>query len=104
MMSGALPMPARILKKNNCKSINLEEASDASSKTMFDIILANINKNVILANFALLKDELKKDGIMLLSGLLESDKDDILEKAKELHLAVQMSLIRNNWIAIQLSN
>ena len=91
-------------KKNNCKSINLEEASDASSKTMFDIILANINKNVILANFALLKDELKKDGIMLLSGLLESDKDDILEKAKDLHLAVQMSLIRNNWIAIQLSN
>jgi ribosomal protein L11 methyltransferase len=91
------------LNKNNCKSVSLEKASDASSQTKFDIILANINKNVILGNFDLLNNELKKDGILLLSGLLEADKDEILEKAKGLNLNAQKTLIRNNWIAIQLS-
>ena len=90
-------------KKNDCNKINLIKASDASSKTRFDIILANINKNVILENFTILKDELKAEGIMLLSGLLESDREDILNRANELNLNVKSSLDKNNWIAIQLS-
>lgn len=90
-------------KKNDCTKIHLEKASDASLEMKFDIILANINKNVILENFAVLKDELKVDGTLLLSGLLETDKEDILERAKTLSLSTKKSLIRNNWIAIQLS-
>ena len=90
-------------QKNNCKSIILEKASDASSDKKFDIILANINKNVILENFKVLKDELRNDGILLLSGLLEADRVDIITKDKELSLNEKKSLTRNNWIAIQLS-
>lgn len=90
-------------QKNNCKQIRLEKASDASSTLKFDIILANINKNVILENFEVLRDELKADGTLLLSGLLETDRDEILDKAKELNLKEKKCLIRNNWIAIQLS-
>lgn len=89
--------------KNTCKQIDLRKASDASAVRKFDIILANINKNVILDNFELLKDELKNDGTLLLSGLLEPDRDDILRRAKELNLNLRKDLIRNNWIAIQLS-
>jgi len=90
-------------KKNYCKKINLQKASNASSKKRFDVILANINKNVILENFEVLENELKSGGILLLSGLLESDKDDIIKQAKALSLSAKKSLIRNNWIAIQLS-
>ena len=90
-------------KKNNCKRITLKKASDASSEAKFDIILANINKNVILENFDLLKSELKNNGTLLLSGILESDKDEILARANELKLSIQKSLVRNTWIAIQLS-
>jgi len=90
-------------KMNNCKRITLKKASDASSGISYDLILANINKNVILENFDVLKDQLKNEGILLVSGLMETDRDDILKKAKELSLNVKKSLIRNNWIAIQLS-
>lgn len=90
-------------KKNDCKKIILKKASDAVSEVRFDIILANINKNVILENFDTLEKELSDAGILVLSGLLESDKDDILNKAKELSLSEKKYLIRNNWIAIQLS-
>ena len=90
-------------QKNNCRRISLQKASDASSDKKFDIILANINKNVILENFEVLKNELESDGMLLLSGLLEKDRDDIITKAKELKLNEKTSLARNNWIAIQLS-
>jgi ribosomal protein L11 methyltransferase len=88
--------------KNDCNRIQIKKASDASSKKKFDVILANINKNVILENFELLKNQLKSNGTLLLSGLLEVDRDVIFAGAKELNLNEKKSLIRNNWIAIQL--
>lgn len=89
--------------KNDCKKIVLKKTSIASFETKFDIILANINKNVILQNLVILKDQLKSGGLLLLSGLLETDRNEILEKSKELNLNTQKTSIRNNWIAIQLS-
>jgi len=91
-------------QKNDCSRINLQKATNASSDKKFDIILANINKNVILENFDVLKNEMKSNGTLLLSGLLETDRYDVLNYAKALNLSVKNSLIRNNWIAIQLSN
>lgn len=88
--------------KNDCKKIVLKKAPDALCDKNVDIILANINKNVILENLNTLNDQLKKGGSLLLSGLLETDKNDILEKAKELNLNLEKTLVRNSWIAIQL--
>ena len=68
---------AENLKKNNCTKIILRKASDAGAEMKFDAILANINKNVILENLALLARQLNKNSQILLSGLLESDKDEI---------------------------
>src|SRR4030095_14116962 len=91
-------------KKNNCNKIILRKASDAVSEMKFDIILANINKNVILENLILLTEQLNQGGQILLSGLLNEDKDEILRIATELNLNLKKELIRNNWIAIQLHN
>jgi ribosomal protein L11 methyltransferase len=88
-------------EKNNCTTINLRKASNAASEIKFDIILANINKNVIIENLALLSEQLKNDGQVLLSGLLKEDKDEILSIATVLGLKLKKELIRNNWIALQ---
>jgi ribosomal protein L11 methyltransferase len=89
--------------KNDCKKIILKKASDASTTSTFDIVLANINKNVILKNLALMKSQLQRGGSLLLSGVLDTDKDNIHNAAKELNLNVEKTLTRSNWIAIQLS-
>lgn len=91
-------------KKNNCTKIILRKASEVSSKMKYDVILANINKNVILENFSALSGQLNKDGKMLISGLLQDDKGEILSIATELHLSLKKELIRNNWLALQLHN
>ena len=91
-------------EKNNCTKINLRKASNAASDIRFDIILANINKNVIIENLVLLSKQLNKGGQILLSGLLKEDKDEILGIATELRLKLKKELIRNNWIALQFDN
>ena len=90
--------------KNNCTKINLRKASDTASEMKFDVILANINKNVILENLVLLREQLNKGGQILLSGLLEDDKEEILSIATQLNLKLKKELIRSNWIALQLHN
>src|SRR6186997_2679937 len=90
--------------KNNCTKINLRRASDTASEMKFDVILANINKNVILENLVLLREQLNKGGQILLSGLLEDDKEEILSIATQLNLKLKKELIRSNWIALQLHN
>ena len=91
-------------KKNNCNKIILRKASDAVSEIKFDIILANINKNVILENLVLLNRAIKEGGQILLSGLLQADKDEILSIATELNLKLKKDMIRDNWIALQFHN
>ncbi|HEY5966464.1 MAG TPA: 50S ribosomal protein L11 methyltransferase [Chitinophagaceae bacterium] len=91
-------------EKNNCTKINLRKASNAASEIKFDIILANINKNVIIENLALLSEQLNNGGQVLLSGLLKEDKAEILSIATELRLKLKKELIRNNWIALQFHN
>ena len=82
----------------------MRKASNSASEIKFDVILANINKNVIIENLVLLSEQLNNGGQVLLSGLLKEDKDEILSIATELRLKLKKELIRNNWIALQFDN
>ena len=50
------------IKRNNCTAIDLKLSNTANTESMFDIILANINKNVILENLEFLKKQLLPGG------------------------------------------
>jgi len=88
-------------KKNNCSKIILKKASDASSAMKFDIILANINKNVILENFEILAKLSNVNGVILLSGLLQTDKEEILKTTSASNFTLEKELEKNNWIGLQ---
>lgn len=92
---------AENFKRNDCTKIDLLKSSDPASIKEFDIILANINKNVILENVLVLVKQLKNSGILQLSGLLEADREEILRTTEKLHLKLEKELIRNKWIALQ---
>ncbi len=63
----------------------------------YDIVLANINKNILLSQMDFYKQALKKSGELLLSGFYETDLEDIKKKAKEVGLTYQNHNVRNNW-------
>src|SRR5688572_1027933 len=67
---------------NQCNRILILQLDSMSTDKVFDIILANINKNVLLENMEKMAGQLKKNGVLLLSGLLTSDETDIVQSAK----------------------
>jgi len=61
----------------------------------FDIILANINRNVILKNIGYWKNLLNPKSVLMVSGILQSDEQDIISEAQKNGLSVN-DIIRNN--------
>ncbi len=88
--------------QNNCASVILKKGDTARLNLVFDIILANINKNVILDNFASLAKQLDPVGVLVLSGLLTSDEPEILARAQEEGLTLNQRLTKDNWLALKL--
>jgi len=91
-------------EKNSCCVIDISLENEPAGKETFDIILANINKNVILTYISMLVNRLNKNGQLLLSGLLNDDEPDILEAAKQLPIRYISTTHKNNWICIMFSN
>ncbi len=73
---------------------------DKLEKQHFQVILANINRNIILENLVNLERLLLPNGSLLISGILTSDRDLIMKAASEIDLSLTGSLITEQWIAL----
>lgn len=91
------------IEKNNCKHVIIELSSALPDK-QFDIILANINKNVLIENMRRLKESLKSNGLLLMSGLLSSDEEDILKACQKEDLQLKNLEVKDNWISVLYMN
>ncbi len=65
------------IQVNECQRVQLQKAEDLSGCSDFDIVLANINKHVLLENADALRNLINPGGYLMLSGLLTSDREDI---------------------------
>ncbi|MDQ6608445.1 MAG: 50S ribosomal protein L11 methyltransferase [Bacteroidota bacterium] len=86
-------------ERNDCSQINIELSNRPPSQ-QFDIILANINRNVILHYMSGLRKALKPQGQLLLSGLLIADETDIVAKSSSYNLQFQNKWKRDGWISL----
>lgn len=84
---------------NHCEKIDVKLSSDLPDDK-FDIILANINRNVILEYLPALKSILHDGGYILFSGLLTADENDINDACLAQGLTLLKQLERNNWISL----
>lgn len=87
---------------NNCKTIAVMEGTidTLGLDGTFDIILANINKNVLLDEMASYSRYLKSGNTLVLSGFYDYDVEDIVSKAEENGLTFVSKKERNNWMAV----
>ncbi len=86
---------------NNITNINAITGDVAVLKTnkIYDIIFANINKNILLRDMSTYVVVLKQDGNIYFSGFYETDFNEIRKKAQSLGLEYQRHLTKNKWIA-----
>ena len=69
---------------------------------VFDIVMANINRNILIDDMAAFTEVMTKDGVLLLSGFYEADTDLLIAKAQELGLRENGRSQENGWAAISL--
>jgi len=67
----------------------------------FDIILANINRSVILNTLSQLFQKIKKGGMILLSGILKSDENMLVQKLKKIGFDILHTQHKGDWICLK---
>jgi len=88
------------VERNNCSCVKVWEGnSDLLGKKKYDIILANINRNILLNDIPKYADCLNSKGTLFLSGFYKDDIPLITEKCNEAGLSFQNNLQEGDWVA-----
>ena len=81
-------------------TLNLGDATTLQGS--FDIIIANINRNILLADMDKYAAVLNAGGTLLLSGFYEADEPALVAKANTLGMTLKDKKNREQWSALQL--
>jgi len=78
-------------------------AAAGDQQAAFDIIIANINRNILLADMDKYAAVLKAGGTLLLSGFYEADEAALVARAEELGMTLKNRKNRDGWSALELT-
>ncbi|MEL4457293.1 50S ribosomal protein L11 methyltransferase [Lutimonas vermicola] len=93
------------VERNNCRNISVFEGDASLLKpNAYDLIIANINRNILLNDMHIYARSLKKNGTVLLSGFYNEDLEKINEVAMQNGLKFKKKLERNNWVGLKYVN
>ena len=89
-------------ERNNCHQITVYEGDAELLKgKQYDLIIANINRNILLNDMQHYVDCLNPKGTLLLSGFYEEDIPVIDASCTEKGLTYIKKLQRNNWVSLK---
>jgi ribosomal protein L11 methyltransferase len=92
-------------ERNNCNQITVFEGDANILKgNKYDLIIANINRNILLNDMQHYVDCLNKNGILLLSGFYTEDIPIIDNSCMEKGLTYIKKFERNNWVSLKYIN
>ena len=90
------------VERNNCKNITvLEGEAQLLEGKKFDVIIANINRNILLQDIKTYADCLNENGSLFLSGFYKDDIPFIAKECELFHLKESNRYERNNWVALE---
>ncbi|MGX5817486.1 50S ribosomal protein L11 methyltransferase [Chitinophaga lutea] len=87
---------------NGARNVHIWQADNlhALPDGDYDIILANINRNILLATMPDMKRILKKLGFLILSGILQEDEPAIVKAAANEGLQLKKRAEKEHWLAL----
>jgi ribosomal protein L11 methyltransferase len=87
---------------NNCSKIEVALGGDELlDGKQFDIIIANINKNILIQHFPVYAKALVSGGTMLNSGFFTTDKDDLVEEAEKVGFVFESIESKDEWAMLE---
>jgi ribosomal protein L11 methyltransferase len=90
-------------KLNECNCIKTSQGTIAqvvSKEEVVDVLLANINKNVLLDEMHIYANHVKENGDLILSGFYDYDESDIDLEASKNGFVKQSHKVRNQWMSL----
>ncbi len=90
-------------ERNNCANVEVFEgdASIISKEPKYNVILANINRNILLNDMDKYIASLYKGGEIYFSGFYTEDITAIKNCAEKIGLVFESSLEKNNWVSLK---
>ncbi len=88
-------------ERNACSHISVEQGDAVLLKgdKTYGIILANINRNVLVTDIPVYASRLKKEGCLLLSGFYVEDMESITSVCELAGLRMENFLEKHNWVS-----
>jgi len=86
------------VQRNECTKIQVYKGgAELLEEKLYDIVLANINRNILLRDMPQYVQSMKVGAVILLSGFFESDVSMLKEKAISLGLDYKYMKKREDW-------
>lgn len=93
------------VERNNCNHITVIEGDASALKNKkYDVVIANINRNILLQDLATYASCLNENGMLFLSGFYNDDIPIIQEECEKHMLKFEEKLERNNWVSLKFIN
>lgn len=93
------------IERNNCRKIKAYEGeAGLLAGKKYDVIIANINRNILLKDIATYASCLNESGTLLLSGFYVEDIPLISEECSKQQLKFVGNLEINNWVSVKYVN
>ena len=93
------------VERNNCNYITVIEGDASVLKDKkYDVIIANINRNILLQDMGTYVSCLKEKGMLFLSGFYNDDIPLIQTECEKYMLKFEEKLERNNWVSLKFLN
>ncbi|MDP3360036.1 MAG: 50S ribosomal protein L11 methyltransferase [Lutibacter sp.] len=90
------------VERNNCKHIAVYEGDASLLKDKkYEVIIANINRNILLKDMHIYASCLNENGVILLSGFYKEDIPVIDAEVSKYGLKLDKLIERNNWVALK---
>jgi ribosomal protein L11 methyltransferase len=91
------------LRLNDANYIRLDAGTIEDVQDTYDIILANINRNVLISTAEAIKALVAQDGLILLSGILREDLEMVLGKYQETGFSLKKTVKKREWCSVLMS-
>tara|TARA_R110002049_G_scaffold58113_5_gene158429 strand:- start:11609 stop:12445 length:837 start_codon:yes stop_codon:yes gene_type:complete len=93
------------VERNNCHNITVIEGDASVLKNKkYDVIIANINRNILLQDIKIYASCLNNKGMLFLSGFYNNDMPIIKAECEKHLLKFEEKLERNNWVSLKFLN
>lgn len=93
------------VERNNCNSITVIEGdANVLGNSKYDVIIANINRNILLNDMHIYVSCLQRNAVLLLSGFYKDDIEIIEQECLKFNLKLIETIERNHWVALKFIN